>query len=181
MTWLIWYDICLFSENMSFLKEAVLLAGSEQWDWRGSASLIAPWLQQIWYTGPRRTMCVNRCYCPVKFSKVPTILQELAAKEPRRKQQPAGPAAVCDSGYITFQSINWLCCKAQPDCAAKHRLNVLQSTDWMCCAAKHNLIVLRSTTWLRCKAQTEGEALVTLFMRPLCSRACSRPKVLMLT
>ena len=48
-----------------------------------------------------------------------------------------------------LQSSDSLCCKAQPDGAAKHNLIVLQST--MCgkaqpdCAAKLNLIVLEST------------------------------------
>ena len=80
----------------------------------------------------RRTMC--ECHCPVKFSMV----QELPAKEPRRRQPPPGPAKQqpgCAAKHnIVLQSTTW-CCKAQIDCAAKHRLIVLQSTDWLCCKA----------------------------------------------
>ena len=123
-----WYGIIWWLCEYNFcLKEAVLVAGSERWHRRGSASTIAPWLQQFWN----------------KKNHVWMSLSSEVFHGARTASQGAKKKAATS---WSCKATTWLCCKAQ-HCAAKHNM-VLQSTDWLCCkaqtdcVAKHRLIVL---------------------------------------
>ena len=123
-----WYGIIWWLCEYNFcLKEAVLIAGSEQWHRRGSASTIAPWLQQFWN----------------KKNHVWMSLSSEVFHGARTASQGAKKKAATS---WSCKATTWLCCKAQHG-AAKHRLIVLQSTDWLCCKAQTDCAVKHSVLW----------------------------------